>query len=143
MDKPTQTQKGSSRWNFEIASIPVAPVATLRINRDKALKDKVEGKLNLTENDMLDQDPETNPYFDPAISTNIETKRAPRSALSFVESGKIAARADKLRARAEEEALTELYREKIAARVAANQSVPELPPYIEKRQHEHPLPAIE
>ncbi len=144
VDPPSQpAQNGLSRWNFDIASIPVAPVATLRINQDKALKKKVEGKLKLTENDMLDQDPETNPYFDPTLTANIETKRASRPTLSFVESGKIAARADKLRARAEEAALTELYREKIAARVAANQSVPELPPYIEKRQHEHPVPDVE
>lgn len=154
VDLQTETQAGSisngpsSKWAaaMDIESIPVAPVATLRINRDKALEKRVKGKLKVSADDLLDEDPETNPYFDPDITVNTETRRAARPGLKFHEQGKIAARADKLRAKAEEAEITAQYRERIAARAAQNSSVPELPPYIAKRQpyaSDRAIPAVE
>lgn len=119
---------------MDITAIPVAPVATLRINRDKAMEKRVKGALKLTGKDMLDENPETNPYFDSTLAASTETRRTARSAFNFVEQGTIAARADKLRARAEDEAITQMYREKIAEKAARNSAVPEIPPFIEKRQ---------
>lgn len=145
----------NSRWSTElapklsvdIALIPVAPVTTLRINRDKA-KEKQRAKTAAANPPppLLDTDPETNPYFDPNLEVNVEPRRAARATLQFVEEGKIASRAAKLRQRAEDEAITEQYRQRIAERARQNSSVPELPPYVEQRQphaSNTPIPEVE
>ncbi len=124
----------SKPLSHDVTSIPIAPVSTIRINRNAAMEKRIKGTLKVTEKDLIDEDPNTNPYFDPSITIKTEVRRPAKPSFKFVEQGKIAARAEKLRDRAEEEAITEAYREKIAARAAENSAVPELPPYIENRQ---------
>lgn len=135
---PSRTRRWSSApasgVAFDIASIPVAPVTTLRINRDAAIEKRVKGALKLSDKDLLDENPETNPNYDANITINTAARRPARSSFNFIEQGAIVARADKLRARAEDAAITKMYREKIAEKAARNSAIPEIPPYIEKRQ---------
>lgn len=120
--------------HVDVTSIPIAPVTSIRINRNAAVEKKIKQTLKISDKDLLDKDPDSNPYFDPSIGVKTEVRRPARSGFQFVEQGKIAARAERLRERAEEEVMKEIYREKIAARAAENSAVPELPAFMDKRQ---------
>ena len=78
----------------DINSIPVAPVSTLRINRAKAHKKKLDN-LKVSKADLLSTNPEQNPYFDQFVTS--ERKRVLSKTISFVEPGKHTKQAEKKR----------------------------------------------
>lgn len=126
-----RTGQGSGRVDFQ--AIPVAPVSTLKINVNKARERRLRQVMRIKEEDLLETNPEKNPYFDASLSVKLEPKRKLKKDFAFVPEGTFIAKAEKQRLRAESEALAIEMRQKLVARSEAAASVPVLPPFFDER----------
>lgn len=144
---PSHTQRPSaapnkSRWGapvpkppppplskIDLKAIPTGPAPTLRINRTVAQKRKVASILKVSDSDLLETDPDLNPYHDPAIKA-ADRKRSTR-AIKFLPQGEISAKAEILRQRATVDARRFEYKNQLKQEAIAGSDIPVLPPLAE------------
>lgn len=113
-----------------LSAIPVAPVATLRIN-DRAARGRKLDSLAVRRADLLETNPALNPYYDPEIVLAADARRAPKATFSFVDPGAITAKAERQRRDVEAEAMSAAYRAQLAVRARQVCAEPVLPPLAE------------
>lgn len=107
----------------------MAPVSTLRINRAAAQTRKLSNILRTSKADLLETDPDKNPYHDVSLHMNPEKKRRPKRELEFVIPGEIARMAERRREKAEVAARDEGYRKELREAAQRCDEIPVLPPY--------------
>lgn len=125
-----QTMKGPPT-TFDVTAIPIAPPKTLRINQKAEKKQKLASVLKISEKDLLDTNPQSNPYFDPALKKPTRPPRTLRKDFNFVEQGTIAAQAQEERKRAVVEARRTEFTDRLTDNAAQTSNLPILPPRAE------------
>lgn len=128
---PSPPQPSLQPTRLDVTSIPVAPVSTLRINRNAAQQRRVARVLKVSEQDLLDTDPMSNPYYDASLRASQRDRRAARPEFRFVPEGKIVAQAELQREQAVVQAKTHEYRKKLIESGKEAEAVPVLPPLAE------------
>lgn len=116
--------------SIDVAAIPIAPVSTLRINRNAIKEKKLASVLKISESDMLETDPTQNPYHDPSIRVFDRSIRPSRE-FNFVEPGEISAMAERKRERVGLDAKHAEYKQRLANGEAEAPHLPVLPPLVE------------
>lgn len=116
---------------LDVTAIPVAPVSTLRINRDAQQQRKLASVLKVSASDLLETDPHVNPYYDASISLPAKPTRQMRKELLFIPQGEIVAKAEKKREQAQVQARVAEYRAQLISTANEESILPVLPPHAE------------
>lgn len=127
---------------LDVTAIPVAPVSTLRINRDAQQQRKLTSVLKVSASDLLETDPELNPYYDSSIALPTQPTRQPRKELRFVAPGAVVAKAAKKRDQAQVQARVTEYRAKLVSSVNGDSKLPILPPLAEDLRTKDYVPEV-
>lgn len=119
------------KLSVDVTAIPVAPVSTLRINRDAQQQRKLASVLKVTPSDLLETDPNLNPYYDSSIALPAKPTRQPRKDLLFIPQGEVIAQAEKRREQAQVQARVADYRGKLVSAAKNESNLPVLPPHVD------------
>lgn len=122
---------------LDVTAIPVAPVSTLRINRYAQKQRKLASVLKVSSADLLETDPELNPYYDASIAKPANAVRQPRKEFVFIPQGEIVAKAGKKREEAQVQAKVAHYRAQLISKESQESNLPVLPPHIDDLRASH------
>lgn len=139
---PTASPNSVPTLPLDVTAIPVAPVSTLRINRDAQQQRKLASVLKVSASDLLETDPDRNPYYDASIALPAQPTRQPRKELRFVTQGEVVAKAEKKRDQAQVQARVAEYRSKLVSSASEESKLPVLPPLAEDLRTKDYVPEV-
>eukprot|EP00177_Eucheuma_denticulatum_P007533 GFKZ01013716.1.p1 GENE.GFKZ01013716.1~~GFKZ01013716.1.p1 ORF type:complete len:553 (-),score=97.33 GFKZ01013716.1:1646-3304(-) len=109
---------------LDLSAIPVAPVSTIRLNRNIVQARKLDTVLNVSPADLVSTDPVENPYHHSALHAVRERRQRE---LSFHKPGEVAEKAHRRREQLAAEARNADYRQKLLRHANDDSELPVLP----------------
>lgn len=118
------TPSASTPKSLDLAAIPVAPVSTIRLNRNIAQARKLDTVLNVSPADLVSTDPVENPYYHSGLNA---VRERPKRELSFHKPGEVAEKANRRREQLAADAQNAEYRRKLLRHANDDSELPVLP----------------
>eukprot|EP00871_Galdieria_phlegrea_P001912 jgi/Galph1/2721/GphlegSOOS_G1377.1 len=112
---------GESFRAFSLEKIPVKPVSTLKVNEETYKKNRLKRILKVDKSDFIETDPRKNPYYDPRVKA--ATTRLPKKNIEFLPEGFYQEKAERMREKAEADALRVEMRRQAALASEAGENV--------------------
>ncbi|GJD10587.1 U4/U6 small nuclear ribonucleoprotein Prp3 [Galdieria sulphuraria] len=121
ISKPLNSTPGETVRGLSLEKIPTKPVSTLKLNEETYKQNRLKRVLKVDKSDFIETDPRKNPYYDPRVKAS--NNRLFKKSLEFLPEGFYQEKAERMREKAEADAMRAEMRRQAALASEAGENV--------------------
>ncbi|GJQ15398.1 hypothetical protein GpartN1_g7189.t1 [Galdieria partita] len=121
ISQPVSSVPGETARAFSLDKIPTKPVSTLKVNEETYKQNRLKRVLKVEKSDFIETDPRKNPYYDPRVKAS--SNRLFKKSLEFLPEGFYQEKAERMREKAEADAMRAEMRRQAALASEAGENV--------------------